>query len=113
MNIGKGDRVEVIAGKDKGKQGNIRYGIPSANKVVVAELNVVKKHVKKGDPKRRPGIIDVEMPIDASNVMLVCPECGAKTRVAYRLLEDGKTKVRYCKKCNETIQEPRERRTKG
>lgn len=112
MNIGKGDKVEVITGKDKGKQGTVRYGVPATGKVVVAELNVVKKHVKKGDPKRRPGIIDIEMPLQASNVMLVCPACGAKTRVAHRSLEDG-TKARYCKKCNETIPEPRERRTKG
>lgn len=111
MNIGKGDKVEVIAGKDKGKQGTVRYGVPAKAKVVVSELNVVKKHVKKGDPKRRPGIIEIEMPLDVSNVMLVCPECGAKTRVAYRFLDDG-SKVRYCKKCNETIPEPRERRTK-
>lgn len=112
MNIGKGDKVEVIAGKDKGKQGTVRYGMPTAGKVVVAEVNVSKKHVKKGDPKRQPGIIDVEMPIDVSNVMLVCPECGARTRVGYRFLEDGK-KARYCRKCNEIIPEPRERRTKS
>ena len=53
----------------------------------------------------------MEMPLHVSNVMLVCPKCGAKTRVAYRFLEDG-SKVRYCKKCNEIIPEPRERRTK-
>ncbi len=106
MKIRAGDKVEVIAGKDKGKQGTVRYGIPAKNRVVVAEINVSKKHVKKGDPKRRPGIIDVEMPIDASNVMLVCPECGAKTRVGHRFLEDGK-KVRACKKCNEIIPEPK------
>lgn len=112
MNIGKGDKVEVIAGKDKGKQGTVRHGVPEKDKLVVAELNVSKKHVKKGDPKRRPGIIDIEMPIHVSNVMLVCPECGAKTRVGYRFLEDG-AKARFCKKCNEIIPEPRERKTKA
>jgi large subunit ribosomal protein L24 len=112
VNIGKGDKVAVIAGKDKGKQGTVRHGLPVENKVVVAELNVSKKHVKKGDPKRRPGIIDVEMPIHVSNVMLVCPECGAPTRIGHRPLENG-TKARFCKKCNEIIPEPRERRTKG
>ena len=104
MKIRSGDKVEVIAGKDKGKQGTVRRGIPAEGKVIVAELNVSKKHVKKGDPKRQPGIIDVEMPLNVSNVMLVCPECGARTRVAHRFLEDGK-KVRACKKCNEIIPE--------
>jgi large subunit ribosomal protein L24 len=104
VNIRTGDKVEVIAGKDKGKQGTVRQGVPTKDKVIVAELNVSKKHVKKGDPKRRAGIIDVEMPIHVSNVLLVCPECGASTRVGHRLLDDGK-KVRVCKKCNEIIPE--------
>lgn len=102
MNIRRDDTVEVIAGKDKGKRGKVRYGLPAKDRVVVADLNVVKKHVKKGDPKRRPGIIDMEMPIHISNVMLVCSKCGAKTRVAHRFLDDG-SKVRYCKHCNEVI----------
>ena len=70
--------------------------------MIVADLNIAKKHVKKGDPKRQPGIINVEMPLHVSNVMLVCPKCNAKTRVGYRFLEDG-TKVRYCKECDEVI----------
>lgn len=102
MNIRRDDTVEVIAGKDKGKRGKVRYGLPAKDRIVVADLNVVKKHVKKGDPKRRPGIIDMEMPIHISNVMLVCSKCGAKTRVAHRFLDDG-SKVRYCKHCNEVI----------
>ncbi len=104
MNIRRDDTVEIIAGKDKGKQGKVRYGIPEKNKVVVADLNIAKKHVKKGDPRRRAGIIDVELPLHVSNVMLVCPSCGAKTRVAHRFLENGK-KVRACKHCNEVISE--------
>ncbi len=102
MKIRRDDTVEIIAGKDKGKRGKVRRGLPAEQKVVVADLNIVKKHVKKGDPKRRPGIIDVEMPIHVSNVMLVCSKCGAKTRVGHRFLEDG-TKARFCKRCNEII----------
>lgn len=104
MKIRRDDTVEIIAGKDKGKRGKVRQGLPAKDKVIVAELNIAKKHVKRGDPKRRPGIIDVEMPIHVSNVMLVCPECNAKTRVGYRFLESGK-KVRFCKECNEVIPE--------
>lgn len=104
MNIRRDDTVEIIAGKDKGKRGKVRHGLPTKGKLVVADLNISKKHVKKGDPKRRPGIIDVEMPLHASNVMLVCPNCGATTRVGHRFLEDGR-KARVCKKCNEIVPE--------
>ncbi|MGI5835367.1 MAG: 50S ribosomal protein L24 [Chloroflexota bacterium] len=104
MKIRRDDTVEIIAGKDKGKRGKVRRGLPAEQKVIVADLNIAKKHVKKGDPKRKPGIIDVEMPIHVSNVMLVCPGCNAKSRVSYRFLEDGR-KVRYCKECNEIIPE--------
>jgi large subunit ribosomal protein L24 len=106
VEIRRDDTVEVIAGKDKGKQGKVRQGLPSEQKVIVAELNISKKHVKKGDPKVRPGIIDKEMPLHVSNVMLVCPNCNAKTRIGHRLLENG-TKVRICKKCNEVVPERR------
>lgn len=102
VKIRRDDTVEIIAGKDKGKRGKVRRGLPGDDKVIVADLNVAKKHVKKGDPKRRPGIIDVEMPIHVSNVMLVCPHCNAPTRVGYRVLDDG-TKAVFCKKCNEMI----------
>lgn len=102
MNIRRDDTVEVIAGKDKGKRGKVRRGLPDEQKVIVADLNIAKKHVKKGDPKRQPGIINVEMPIHVSNVMLVCPKCQAATRVGHRFLDNG-TKVRYCKECDEVI----------
>ena len=104
MNIRRDDTVEIIAGKDKGKRGKVRQGMPSEQRVVVADLNVSKKHVKKGDPKRRAGIIDVEMPINVSNVMLVCPNCNATTRVGHRVLGDGR-KARFCKKCGEIVPE--------
>jgi large subunit ribosomal protein L24 len=102
VNIRRDDTVEVIAGKDKGKRGKVRLGMPDKQKVIVTDLNIVKKHVKKGDPKRKPGIIDVEMPIHVSNVMLVCSKCNAATRVGHRFLQDG-SKVRYCKGCDEII----------
>ena len=102
MKIRRDDTVEVIAGKDKGKRGKVRQGMPAVEKVIVADLNIAKKHVKKGDPKRRAGIIEVEMPLHVSNVMLVCSKCNSTTRIGYRFLEDG-SKVRFCRKCNEVI----------
>ena len=95
--IRKDDKVMVIAGKDQGKIGKV------LNSVVVEKFNVAKRHVKPNPYRREPGgIVDKEMPIHVSNLMVVCPACAAPTRVGYRYAEDGK-KIRFCKKCNETL----------
>lgn len=103
--IKKGDTVEVIAGKDKGVRGAVLRVIPKKDRVVVERVNVVKKHqkpVQAGRGQVQPGIIEFEAPIHLSNVMIVCTQCGEKTRVGYRVTEDGK-KVRVCRKCGADI----------
>lgn len=104
--IKKGDTVEVIAGKDKGTRGEVLRVIPKKDRVVIERVNIVKKHqrpVQAGRQQVQPGIIEFEAPIDLSNVMLVCPQCEARTRVGYRVNEDGR-KVRVCRKCGQDIE---------
>jgi large subunit ribosomal protein L24 len=102
MKVKKGDLVRVISGKDKGKEGKILRVIPKLNKIIVENVNVVKKHQRPTQQLREGGIIEQPSPIHASKVMVVCPSCGKPTRVGYRFLEEGK-KVRVCRKCNEII----------
>ncbi len=97
----KNDKVRVIAGKDKGKDGTIIAFVPEKNRVIVEGVHIVKKHVK-ASATTKGGIIEKEAPIHISNVMLVCPHCNRPTRVGIKFLESGE-KVRYCKKCGETI----------
>ena len=95
--IKKGDKVQVLSSKDRGKQGVILRALPAENKVVVEGVSVVKKAVKPNAANQQGGIVSQEAPIDASNVNLVCPECGKVTRVGHE--KDGKNKLRVCKKC--------------
>ncbi|NLE50917.1 MAG: 50S ribosomal protein L24 [Chloroflexi bacterium] len=104
--IKKGDTVEVIAGKDKGTRGEVLRVIPKQDRVVIERVNIVKKHqrpVQAGRQQVQPGIIEFEAPIALSNVMLVCPQCEARTRVGYRVNEDNR-KVRVCRKCGQDIE---------
>ena len=101
MNIKKDDKVIVLSGKDKGKQGKILIADPKAAKVIVEGVNVATKHQKPRKQGEDGGIIKVETPIYASKVQLVCPKCGKATRVAH-MIADGK-KVRVCKKCGAEI----------
>ena len=97
MNIKKDDKVVVLSGKDKGKEGKILSADPKAVKVIVEGVNVATKHQKPRKQGEEGGIIKVETPIYACKVMVVCPKCGKPTRVAHKL--DGGKKVRVCKKC--------------
>ncbi|AEA34322.1 50S ribosomal protein L24 [Hippea maritima] len=97
----KSDKVKVIAGKDKGKEGNVISFVPEKDRVIVEGVNVIKKHVKASETTKG-GIVEKEAPIHISNVMLVCPHCNKPTRIGVKFLESGE-KVRYCKKCGETI----------
>lgn len=97
------DQVEVIAGKDKGRVGKIIRVDRGANKVVVEKINMIKRHMKPNAMNQQGGIIDKEAALDASNVMLICPKCSKTVRVGKKFLEDG-TKVRICKKCNESVE---------
>lgn len=102
MKIKKNDNVLVIAGKDKGKKGKVRFAYPREDKVVVEGVNFIKKHTRASGQARQAGIVEREAPLDVSNVMLICGKCNKPARVAYRTLEDGK-KVRYCKVCQEVL----------
>ena len=101
--IRKDDKVVVIAGKDKGKIGKVLKVLPKKDGVLVEKVNMVKRHMRANPYRQQPGgIIEKEMPLDISNVMVMCDACAKATKVGYRYTEDGK-KVRVCKKCNEII----------
>ena len=100
MKLKKGDTVVVIAGKDKGTEGEVIRVLPTENKVIVNGVNRAKKHTKPNKVQQQGGIIDRDMPVDASNVMLV--HKGKPTRVGYKIQDDG-TKVRVAKRNGEVI----------
>jgi large subunit ribosomal protein L24 len=103
LKLRRDDMVEVLAGKDKGKRGKIREVRTDEMRVVVADINVAKRHMKPGRSRaRQAGIVDIEAPLAISNVAVVCTKCDRPTRIGTRLLDDG-TKARYCKKCGELI----------
>lgn len=105
MKIVKGDEVLVIRGKDKGARGRVRTNMPREDKVVVEGINIVRKHQRRVGTARQTGIIEIEAPMTRSKVMLICPACGAATRVGFRIDDDGK-KTRFCKKCDANIGRP-------
>ncbi|MFY9708064.1 MAG: 50S ribosomal protein L24 [Desulfobacterales bacterium] len=100
--IKKDDKVKVIAGKDKGKIGKVLRVIRKKNRVLVENVNMVKRHAKPSAQNRQGGIIEGEAPIHWSNLMLMCSKCMAPTRIKIQRLDDGK-KVRACGKCDEII----------
>ena len=101
MNIKRDDKVIVLSGKDKGKEGKVLSVDPKAGKVIVEGVSVASKHSKPRKQGDKGGIIKLETPIYACKVMVVCPKCGKATRVAHKL-ENGKN-VRVCKKCGAEI----------
>lgn len=96
MKLRAGDKVKVIAGKDIGKESRIERVIPAENKILVEGVNTAKRHQKARSQTMQGGIIDRDMPIDASNVMIVCEDCGP-TRIGTRIDEKGKHRI--CRKC--------------
>ena len=102
MNIKSGDEVLVIAGKDKGTKGKVIEVLPKTGKAIVEGVAVETKHVKPKAQGQTGGIIKQELPVDASNIMVVCSKCKKATRAARKVLEDGSI-VRVCKKCGETF----------
>jgi large subunit ribosomal protein L24 len=101
LKLKKGDRVVVLTGKDVGKEGEITRVFPDRNRVIVAGVNMAKKHQRATKATSQGGIIDKDMPINISNVALLCPSCNKATRVGYRV--DGEEKQRTCKKCGKDI----------
>jgi large subunit ribosomal protein L24 len=102
-NIRVNDKIEVIAGKDKGRVGKVLRIETDKSRIFVERINLIKKHQKAPDASQSGQIIEREAGIHISNVMLVCPECAETVKIGKKLLEDG-TKVRICKKCNATIE---------
>ena len=101
LNIKKGDNVQVVTGKNKGKVGDVLKVFPSENRVIVSGVNLVKKHTKPSQTSEG-GIIQKELPIHVSNVSHVDPKTNEITKIGYKTLEDGK-KVRFAKKSGEII----------
>ena len=102
MKIRKNDTVVVIAGKDRGGKGKVRRVIRKQKRVVIEGLNMIKRHSRASRGTRQAGIIELEGPIDASNVQLFCDKCSSRARIGFRFLDDGR-KVRICSSCKEII----------
>lgn len=108
LHVHKGDTVTVLTGKDRGKHGTVQRTMPRENKVIVEGVNIAKKHMKAGRGMQA-GIIEKAMPLHASNVMVICTECGKPTRIGHERVPQGsdeKVRVRrVCKQCGQPIQE--------
>ncbi len=102
MNIRKNDTVLVIAGKDKGKKGKVRFAYPKDETLIIDGINFIKRHARATRQVRQAGVIELEAPIRISNVMFLCNKCNNPARIGFRFLEDGK-KVRFCRACQEVI----------
>jgi large subunit ribosomal protein L24 len=102
VRIKKNDKVKIVAGKDKGKIGKVIKVVEKKDRILVENINIVKRHVRPDAKNRQGGIIEKEAPIHMSNIMLMCNKCMAPIRVKMQILEDGK-KVRVCRKCAESI----------
>jgi len=97
MKIHKGDRVRVLTGKERGKEGEVTRVMPTSSKILVDGVNVAKRHTKAKRATMQGGIVDKHLPINTSNVAIVCSQCG-QTRIGVRFDTDG-LKIRVCRKC--------------
>jgi large subunit ribosomal protein L24 len=102
MEIRKNDTVLVIAGKDRGKKGKVRFAYPKKERILVEGINFIKKHSRATGAARQAGIIEREAPIHVSNVMLMCSKCNHPARIGFTTLADGR-RVRICRACGEVI----------
>jgi large subunit ribosomal protein L24 len=105
MRIKKGDTVLIIAGKDRGRTGKVVRALAKERRLIVEGINIIKKHVRPRRMGEKGQRIEIEAPIDVSNVKLICPKCKKATRVGYRVIADKekKKKFRVCKKCGKEI----------
>ncbi len=101
MKIKKGDKVKVMAGKDKGREGVVEKVYKKSKRVLIQKINIYKKHIKKSEKMPQGGVVEVPRPIDVSKIMLVCPKCGKTTRVGYKVEKNKKN--RACRKCESKI----------
>lgn len=102
MKIRKSDTVLVIVGKDRGKKGKVRQALPKKGKVIVEGVNMIKRHSRARGAARQAGIIELEAPLNISNVMLICNKCNKPTRVGFHFLADGR-RARICRSCHEVL----------
>ena len=101
--VRKNDNVVVMAGRDRGKRGRVLKVFPDRNRVVVEGVNFIKRHTRPNPRANvKGGIVEREASVHASNVQIVCPECGMPTRIGRQLLGDGR-KVRICRKCDGAV----------
>ncbi len=100
--IRKGDRVQVVAGNDRGRIGRVLVVIPEKNRIIVENVNMITKHQRATQSLRQPGIIQREGTIHMSNVLPICPECDEPTRVGFTEVEGRK--MRVCKQCGEIFE---------
>lgn len=102
MKIRKNDTVLVIAGKEKGKKGKVRFSYPKDQRIIIEGVNFIKRHTRARGQVRQAGIIERESSIRVSDVMLICGRCSKPARVGFRILEDGR-KTRFCRVCGEVL----------
>ena len=102
MHIKKKDMVKVVAGNNHGKTGEVLKVFPDSNRVIVEKVNMIKRHTRQSQQAPQGGIVEREGPIEASNVMLICPKCSKPTRTGTTVLKDG-SRVRICKSCKEML----------
>jgi large subunit ribosomal protein L24 len=101
--IRKNDNVVVMTGKDRGKRGRVLKVVPDNNRLIIEGVNLIKRHTKPNPQKGiKGGVMEREAALHASNVQLVCPECGKPTRLGKKILGDGR-KVRVCRKCEGVV----------
>ena len=101
--IRKNDNVVVLTGKDRGKRGRVLKVLPDKNRVLIEGVNIIKRHTKPNPQRQiKGGLVEREAALHASNVQIVCPECGRRTRVGRKILGDGR-KVRVCRKCEGVV----------
>ena len=101
--IRKNDNVLVVTGRDRGKRGRVLRVVPAKDRVIVEGVNFIKRHTRPNPQKNvKGGIVEREAPLHASNVQLLCPECGKQTRIGRKRLDDGRS-VRFCVKCEGVV----------
>ena len=101
--VKKNDNVIVVTGRDRGKRGRVLRVLPDKTRLIIEGVNFIKRHTKANPQKNvKGGIVEREASVHASNVQIVCPECGKPTRAGHRRLDDG-TRVRICRKCEGVI----------
>ena len=105
MNVRKDDNVMVVSGNALGKQGKVLMVFPAKNRIIIEGVNIVKRHSRPSQKNPQGGVVQKEAPVNATNVMVICPKCGKATRVGHTFVTDAtsgkKKKMRTCKHCRE------------